>query len=163
MGSKTLPPKSKSAAKPIQLSYNEILQILPQKPPFVMLDHVDELQKNKIRASQTLKLEGLFFQPHYREQVQSLCAYEMIIAEAMGQAGIIFVKYFMDKLMKNIRIYLGAIDVCFCKNISETKKELIIEVLPVKVISEAAILSAKTYEQRKIIAEGQMSFFISGQ
>lgn len=159
----TLSPQK--TVKSIQLSFDEILQILPQRPPFVMLDRVYKLKKGKyITASKTLKIEELLFMNQKKNEepskTQKLRVPEMVVAEAMGQAGIILFKCTADLLNQDVMIYLGGVNVRFFKY-ALVGDQLDIKVTPIKIMPYAAILYARTQVRKKVVAEGEMSFSLS--
>ena len=152
---------SQKSAKSIQLSFDEILKILPQKPPFVMVDRVIELIKGErivaIKNSNLSELRLL----KYEKDISRNCQFpDIMVSEAMGQAGIIFFKNSIGKMMQDPMIYLGSIDIRFSAHVF-ISNQLTTVVAPIKLIPKAAILHAKTYLNRKLVAEGEMSLSVS--
>ena len=151
---------SQKTVKPIQLSYDEILEILPQRPPFIFVDHVNELVEGKrVIAEKKFSLSELNQFSTFGDNHKGFSfVSETLISESIGQVGIIFFKASIGRLKENLKILLTRIEITFKKQ-TRLGTQLLIEVAPVKITEEASILYARGFLARETIVEGEMSLF----
>ena len=66
------------------MNVKEIMEIIPHRYPFLLLDRVESIEGNKIIAKKNVTMNEYFFQGHYpNEPVMP----GVLIVEAMAQAG----------------------------------------------------------------------------
>ena len=66
------------------MDVKEIMEIIPHRYPFLLLDRVESIEGNKIIAKKNVTMNEYFFQGHYpNEPVMP----GVLIVEAMAQAG----------------------------------------------------------------------------
>jgi 3-hydroxyacyl-[acyl-carrier-protein] dehydratase len=86
-----------------ELGLNEIKQIIPYEIPFVMIDKVISLEKNKIVAIKNVTANEEFFKGHFADFPIMPGA---LIVEGMGQAGTLLARYNIDNhIEKEILAY----------------------------------------------------------
>jgi beta-hydroxyacyl-ACP dehydratase FabZ len=140
---------------PDQLNYEEIVKILPQRYPFLMVDRVIELDPGrKVVAIKNVSFNEEFFSGHFPSQP---IMPGVLIVEAMAQASIILF-YGQDPAAgKKTDYYLGSVKVRFLHPVLPGD-QLTITIEPIKAISGAAIVKAKAEVIGKEVASGEISF-----
>ena len=140
MGPETKTPSQKTS-KPIQLDYNEILQILPQRPPFVLISNIIELVMGKhIIAEKNLCMNDLLnINICNAKTSKMLFVPETFLLETMAQAGLIFFKYSINRPRDEMKIYSSLIDAEYHKKVGLGSR-FIIQAIPEKLITSACIL-----------------------
>jgi len=143
--------------QPAQIKFKDILDILPQKPPFIMIDSVIRLETRKIVAAKRATLGEL---SHFSRfgLFKTKIFPKPLISEAIGQAGIILFKNSICQLKGNLRILLTSIEATYNSNV-EDGQEIIIEVTPIKIVNSACVLNAVAKVGREVVAQGKMSLF----
>lgn len=76
-----------------ELDYNAIKAIIPYEIPFVMIDRVKELKKDKITAVKSVTGNEDFFNGHFSGFPIMPGA---LIVEGIGQAGTLLIRYNLD-------------------------------------------------------------------
>ena len=140
---------------PIQLDFEQIKQIIPQRFPFLMLDRVIELEPG-VRAIGLKNLTGneWFYQGHFPKQAITPGA---MICEAIAQIGIVFFHYTREETIEHDVTYLlGAIKMRFLEPVWPGE-QLRLEVTPVKVMSNAALLTARVMVEGRVVARGEFA------
>ena len=86
-----------------ELDYNAIKSIIPYEYPFVMIDKVKELQKDKIVAIKNVSGNEEFFKGHFAGFPIMPGA---LIFEGVGQAGTLLIRYNLeDHYSKDVLAY----------------------------------------------------------
>jgi len=141
--------------KPI-LEIEDIKRILPQRYPFLMIDRVILLEKDKIVALKNVSVNENYFQGHFPEEK---IMPGVLIIEAIAQAGIVLV----DNIAKSDkrRIYfLGAVSKSrFFKPVIPGD-QLRIEVKLIKFISNIGIIYGEVLVKDKKVAQAEISFSV---
>lgn len=133
----------------------EIQKILPHRFPFVMVDRVLELEPGKkILAIKNVSINEEFFSGHFPERP---IMPGVLIVEAMAQSGIILLYSKAHLENKKISYYLGSVKIRFFHPVLPGD-QLKITVEPLKLISNAGIVSASAYVLDKKVASGEISF-----
>lgn len=134
------------------LDSNAIKQIIPYERPFLMIDRVLSLDKNKIVAIKNTTVNEEFFKGHFAGFPIMPGA---LIIEGMGQAATLLVRYNLENHWeKEVLAY----------KIREAKfsapafpgDQLKYEVALVGQDERGGLLSAKAYVNDKVIAEAQL-------
>jgi len=137
------------------LNYQEIVKILPQRYPFLMIDRVLELEPGKkVVAVKNVSYNEEFFSGHFPGQP---IMPGVLIIEAMAQASIILFYNAKDAAKKNLSYYIGSVKVRFLHPVMPGD-QLKITIEPIKVISGAAIVKAQASVGEKEVAGGEISF-----
>jgi len=137
------------------LNYEDIIKILPQRYPFLMIDRVLELEPGKkVVAVKNVSFNEEFFAGHFPGQP---IMPGVLIIEAMAQASIVL--FYGENLSakKRMNYYLGSVKVRFLHPVLPGD-QLKIVVEPVKVIFGAAIVKAQAFVEEKEVAGGEISF-----
>lgn len=138
------------------LNYEDIVKILPQRYPFLMIDRVLELDPGKrVVALKNVSYNEEFFSGHFPgEPIMP----GVLIIEAMAQASIVL--FYADKeanRAKKTNYYLGSVKVRFFHPVAPGDQlKIIIE--PLKAIPGAAIVKAQALVGDKEVAAGEISF-----
>ena len=137
------------------LNYKEIIKILPQRYPFLMIDRVLELEPGKkVVAVKNVSFNEEFFAGHFPGQP---IMPGVLIIEAMAQASIVLFYGENSSAKKRMSYYLGSVKVRFLHPVFPGD-QLKIVVEPIKVISGAAIVKAQAFVEEKEVAGGEISF-----
>jgi len=137
------------------LNYEEIIKILPQRYPFLMIDRVLELEPGKkVVAVKNVSFNEGFFAGHFPGQP---IMPGVLIIEAMAQASIVLFYGETSPAKKKMNYYLGSVKVRFLHPVLPGD-QLRIVIEPVKVISGAAIVKAQAFVEEKEVAGGEISF-----
>jgi 3-hydroxyacyl-[acyl-carrier-protein] dehydratase len=139
----------------LMLDIQEILGILPQRFPFVLIDRVVELEPGKkVVAVKNVSYNEGYFSGHFPgEPIMP----GVLLIEAMAQAAIIlFYSRNGSASGKDYNYYLGSVKVRFFHPVIPGD-QLQITVEPVKMLSRAAIVSVKATVAGKEVAGGELS------
>ena len=140
------------------LNIEEIQKILPQRPPFLMLDRVLELEPGKkVVAIKNITVNEEFFNGHFPGKP---ILPGVLIIEAMAQAAILlFYKEGAAVTDKKMAYYLGAVKVKFLNPVSPGD-QLKITIEPIKLLSGQGLVSALAQAGDKEVARGEISFSV---
>jgi len=137
------------------LNYEEIIKILPQRYPFLMIDRVLDLEPGKrVVAIKNVSYNEEFFSGHFPGQP---IMPGVLIIEAMAQASIILFCCEKNSSKKQINYYIGSVKIRFLHPVLPGD-QLKIVIEPVKVITGAAIVKAQAFVEDKEVAGGEISF-----
>ena len=144
---------SSDVAVPLQLDFEQIKQIIPQRFPFLMLDRVVEIEPG-VRAVGLKNLTGneWFYQGHFPKKAITPGA---MICEAVAQTGIIFF-HTAQPAQSDVTYLLGSIKIRF-REPAWPGDQLRIEVVPIRLTSRAGILSAEVKVEGRTIAKGEFT------
>ena len=140
---------------PLQLDFEQIKQIIPQRFPFLMLDRVMELEAGvRVVGLKNLTGNEWFYQGHFPARAITPGA---MICEAVAQTGIVFFHYARGAPAADDATYLmGSIKMRFLEPV-RPGEQLRIEVTPVTVMSEAALLTARVTVEGRVAAKGEFA------
>jgi 3-hydroxyacyl-[acyl-carrier-protein] dehydratase len=139
------------------LNIEEIQKILPQKPPFLMIDRVLEIVPQKmVVAIKNVSYNEWFFAGHFpgRPVMPGV-----LIIEAMAQSAIILFSTDRPDSQEGRFYYLGSVKARFLNPVSPGD-QLEIRVEPIKVISGAALVQARARVGDKEVAQAELSFSV---
>lgn len=137
------------------LNIEELLNILPQRFPFLMIDRVIELDPGKrVVAIKNVSVNEQFFSGHFPGLP---IMPGVLIIEAMAQAAIVlfYTKKDLDK-NKKMAYYLGNVKVRFLNPVYPGD-QLRITVVPLKMLSSVAIVQVSAEVLGKEVAKGEIS------
>lgn len=135
------------------LNFEEIKAIIPQRFPFLMLDRVVELIPGKrVVGIKNLTGNEWFYQGHFPARAITPGA---MILEAIAQAGIVFFHTY-GSTADNVTYLLGSAKIRFLKPVLPGS-QLRIEVTPIKLISNAGILSGQVSVDGEVVAKGEFA------
>ncbi|MCK5282657.1 MAG: 3-hydroxyacyl-ACP dehydratase FabZ [Nanoarchaeota archaeon] len=135
-----------------EIDSNAVKQIIPYERPFLMIDRVLSLEKNKIIAIKNTTANEEFFKGHFAGFPIMPGA---LIIEGMGQAATLMIRYNIENhLEKEVLAY----------KIKEAKftlptfpgDQLKYEVVLLGQDERGGLVSAKAFVDDKVVAEAQM-------
>lgn len=139
---------------PSTLDFEEIKSIIPQRFPFLMLDRITELiPGERIVGLKNLTGNEWFYQGHFPTRAITPGA---MILEAIAQTGIIFFHFSTDQDKRTVTHLLGKANIRFMKPVFPGS-QLVIKIVPIKIVANAGILSAEVRVNEKIVARGEFS------
>lgn len=144
---------STDSATVLQLDFEQVLRIIPQRFPFLMLDRIVELEPG-VRAVGLKNLTGneWFYQGHFPKRAVTPGA---MISEAVAQTGIVFFHHSRDRgADEDVTYLLGAIKMRFLEPVWPGE-QLRLEVTPVKMTSTAAMFAARVLVDARVVAKGE--------
>ena len=138
------------------MDIKEIMKILPHRPPFLLIDRVEEIvEGEKIVAIKNVTMNEPFFVGHFpQEPVMP----GVLIVEAMAQAGAVAVLS-MDQF-KGKTAYFGGIDKAKFRRKVVPGDTLRIEVEIIKLKMNAGIGKGTAYVDGKKACEAEITFLI---
>jgi beta-hydroxyacyl-ACP dehydratase FabZ len=140
------------------LNIEEIFKVLPQRFPFIMIDRVAELEPDKrIVAIKNVSFNEEFFSGHFPGKP---IMPGVLIVEAMAQSAIVMLC--SDKpAVKELKLtyYLGSVKVRFLHPVTPGD-QLRITVEPLKIVKNAAIVSARAEVLGREVASGELAFMV---
>lgn len=138
------------------MDIKEIMSIIPHRPPFLLIDRVEEIvEGEKIVAIKNVTMNEPFFVGHYPgEPVMP----GVLIVEAMAQAGTVAILS-MDQF-KGKTPYFGAIDKAKFRKKVVPGDCLKLEVTFTKLRGNAGIGKGIAYVDGKKAAEAELTFMI---
>lgn len=137
------------------MNINEIMEIIPHRYPFLLLDKVESIEGNKIVAKKNVTMNEYFFQGHYpKEPVMP----GVLIVEAMAQAGAVAI--LSRDEFRGKTPYFGGINNAKFRKMVKPGDTLILEVELIKIRSMAGIGKGIAYVDGKKVAEAELTFMI---
>ena len=138
------------------MDIKEIMSIIPHRPPFLLIDRVEEIvEGEKIVAIKNVTMNEPFFVGHYPgEPVMP----GVLIVEAMAQAGAVAILS-MDQFKRKTP-YFGAIDKAKFRKKVVPGDCLKLEVTFTKLRGNAGIGKGIAYVDGKKAAEAELTFMI---
>jgi len=135
-----------------EIDSNAIKQIIPYEAPFLMIDRVLSLDKNKIVAIKNTTANEEFFKGHFAGFPIMPGA---LMMEGMGQAATLLIRYNLEKHWEKE---------CLAYKIKEAKfsaptfpgDQVKYEVALLGQDDRGALMSAKAFVDDKLVAESQM-------
>ena len=141
------------AAPASQLNFEQVLRIIPQRFPFLMLDRVVELEPG-VRAVGVKNLTGneWFYQGHFPKRAVTPGA---MIGEAVAQTGTVLFHQSRDRASDDDVTYLlGAIKLRFLEPVWPGE-QLRLEVTQIKMTSTAAMFGTRVMVEARVVAKGE--------
>jgi len=140
----------------MSMNVQEIMEIIPHRYPFLLLDSVEEIEEGKkVIAKKNVTVNEPFFQGHFPgEPVMP----GVLIIEALAQAGavaLLSLPQFKGKIA-----YFGGIDKAKFRKKVVPGDTLMLEVEIMKVKSVAGIGKAIATVDGKKVAEAELTFMI---
>lgn len=137
------------------MDIKEIMEIIPHRYPFLLIDKVESFEENKIVAIKNVTMNEYFFQGHF--PVEPVMPGVLII-EALAQAGA--VALLSREEFKGKIAYFGGI------NNAKFRKKVIpgdtlrLEVELTKIRSMAGVGKGIAYVDGKKVAEAELTFMV---
>lgn len=140
------------------LDIKEIMEIIPQRAPFLMIDRVEELESGKsCVAYKNVCINEWYFQGHFPgEPIMP----GVLIVEALAQTGAVAILSLPENKGKNA--LFGGIDKLRFKNKVVPGDVLKLEVEIIKQKGPVGVGSAIATVNGKVAAKGELTFAIVG-
>ena len=138
------------------LTIKEIMEIIPHRPPFLLVDRIDEFEPGKHAVGRKcVSMNEPFFVGHFPgEPVMP----GVLVMEALAQVGAVICLSLEQN--KGKTAYFGGVSKARFRNKVVPGDVLTLEVDIVKCKGPVGVGMAKAYEGDKIFAEGEITFMI---
>ena len=145
---------SERTEAPKQLNINEILNLLPHRYPFVLVDKVLEVQAGEsITGLKNVTINEPFFQGHFpREPVMP----GVLILESLAQVGAIMAYLTMKNEEKGKLVYFAGLDGVRFRQKVVPGDQLILKVKTIKKKMGIWTLEGKAFVDDKLAAEAKL-------
>lgn len=139
------------------LNIEQVEKILPQRYPFLLIDRVESLSKERVIALKNVTINEPFFSGHFPGRP---IMPGVLIIEAIAQASIILFSGSSDlEVNQKMSYYIGSVKIRFLNPVFPGD-QLRITVEPLKMLSSSAIVSVKAMVLDKEIAKGEISLSV---
>jgi predicted hotdog family 3-hydroxylacyl-ACP dehydratase len=134
-------------------SLDEILGLIPQKPPVVMIDRLLYIDKEKTVAGLLIREDNVFcFDGKFREAG---------LIESIAQTAAVSVGYQYNKAGKKAPVgYIGSINRLQIHILPAVNTLLTIEIINEYEVLDFSIIRGKVYDNDTIFAECEMKIFL---
>ncbi len=138
------------------LSSKEIMEIIPHRPPFLLVDQIEELEPGKHAVGKKcVSMNEPYFIGHFPgEPVMP----GVLVVEALAQVGAVICLSLPEN--KGKKVYFGGINRVRFRNKVVPGDVLTLDVEITKRKGPLGIGMAKAYDKDKVFAEGEISFMI---
>ena len=137
------------------MDIKEIMEIIPHRYPFLLIDKVEELENNKIVAIKNVTMNEYFFQGHFpTEPVMP----GVLIIEALAQTGAVALRK-RDEIKGKIAYFGGINNAKFRKKVVPGDT-LRLEVELTKIRGVAGIGKGIAYVDGKKVCEAELTFMV---
>lgn len=137
------------------MDIKEIMEIIPHRYPFLLIDKVESIEENKIVAKKNVTMNENFFQGHFpQEPVMP----GVLIIEALAQAGA--VSLLAKDEFKGKIAYFGGIDKAKFRRKVVPGDTLTLEVELIKMRSKVGVAKGVAYVEGKKAAEAELTFIV---
>lgn len=138
------------------LTIKEIMEIIPHRPPFLLVDRIDELEPGKHAVGRKcVSMNEPFFVGHFPgEPVMP----GVLVMEALAQVGAVICLSLEQN--KGKTAYFGGVSKARFRNKVVPGDVLTLEVDIVKCKGPVGVGMARAYDGDKVFAEGEITFMI---
>lgn len=136
------------------IDIKRILEVLPHRYPFLMIDRILELEKGKrLLALKNVTINENFFQGHFpAEPVMP----GVLILEGMAQAGAILAYLTMEEMIGNKLVYFAGLDGVRFRQKVVPGDQLRLEAVVNKQKQKLWKIDAKAFVEEKLVCEAQL-------
>ncbi len=136
------------------LDIQEIMELLPHRYPFIMIDRILELTPGeKVVALKNVTINEPFFQGHFPENP---IMPGVLIIEAMGQAGAVLAAKSLDRGPHGPLIYFMGMDKVKFRKPVTPGDQLIFEMEFLKQRRNVFKMSGTAYVDEKVVAQAEL-------
>lgn len=136
------------------LDIKEIMELLPHRYPFIMIDRILELTPGeKIVALKNVTINEPFFQGHFPENP---IMPGVLIIEAMGQAGAVLAAKSLDREPHGSLIYFMGMDKVKFRKPVTPGDQLIFEMKFIKQRRNVFKMSGTAYVDKKVVVQAEL-------
>jgi 3-hydroxyacyl-[acyl-carrier-protein] dehydratase len=146
----------------MQLDFEEIQKLIPQRFPFIMIDRVLEIEPGKhVIAVKNISGNDMVFLGHFPEKAIMPGA---LIIEAIAQTAIILFATHNkgDNTGRKLLYYFGSVKARFLHP-AVPGDQLKIKVVNVKTLPTSAFVSGEAFVDDKKIAEAELVFSVKNE
>lgn len=138
------------------LTSKEIMEIIPHRPPFLLVDRIDELEPGKHAIGRKcVSMNEPYFVGHFPgEPVMP----GVLVMEALAQVGAVICLSLEQN--KGKTVYFGGVNKARFRNKVIPGDVLTLEVEITKCKGPLGVGMAKAYDGKKIFAEGEITFMV---
>ena len=138
------------------LTSKEIMEIIPHRPPFLLVDRIDELEPGKHAIGRKcVSMNEPYFVGHFPgEPVMP----GVLVMEALAQVGAVICLSLEQN--KGKTVYFGGVNKARFRNKVIPGDVLTLEVEIIKRKGPLGVGMAKAYDGSKIFAEGEITFMV---
>ncbi|MBQ6738019.1 MAG: 3-hydroxyacyl-ACP dehydratase FabZ [Synergistaceae bacterium] len=141
-----------------ELDINEIMKLLKQRPPFLLVDRVTDYDDTHVTGYKNVTINETFFQGHFPGQPVMP---GVLILESMGQVASIMVGLKLGKEQENkIAFFAGADKIRFRKPVRPGDK-LVTKAELLKARGTSGKAKVTGYVDDEVVAEGEFLFILA--
>ncbi len=142
-------------SKEICMNIQQIMEFLPHRYPFLLIDRVIELEDRKrIVALKNVTYNEPFFMGHFPG---APVMPGVLMVEAMAQAGGILLFNSLEDKESQLAVLLG-VDKCRFRKLVRPGDQLVIEVNVMRLRSRVGKMASKTLVDGELAAEAEITF-----
>ena len=135
------------------LPADNILSLIPQRPPFVMVSKLLSVDGNRTRSSFCIEENNVF--------VKNNLFLEAGLLENMAQTAALGIGYEAMKANKPVAVgYIGSVKDLEIFSLPKVKDELITETTIENKILNVTVISAKVWHNENLLAQCEMKVFM---
>ncbi|MDR0660427.1 MAG: hydroxymyristoyl-ACP dehydratase [Prevotellaceae bacterium] len=135
------------------LKREEILQLIPQRPPMVMVDKFHGVNGDFSYSGLTIQPENIFCQTGYFAEVG--------LIEHIAQSAAARVGYIYTQKGESVPLgFIGSVDKFKLHKLPQVGNELYTEIQVMQEIGDITLISAKTRVAEELVAECKMKIFL---
>ena len=146
--------KPETSGNGISIDIKGILDILPHRYPFVMVDRILEYEEGKyITGLKNVTLNEPFFQGHFPgEPVMP----GVLILEGMAQVGAILAYKSIEGTIGSKLVYFAGLDGVRFRKVVQPGDQVIFKLEIIKLRSKLSKMSGKAYVDEQLVAEAEL-------
>ncbi len=138
------------------LDINQIMEILPHRAPFLLIDRIDELEPGKRAVGcKAVSYNEPYFQGHFPEKPVMP---GVLICEALAQVGAVAI--LSQEEFKGKIAFFGGIKKARFRQQAVPGDVLRLETEIIKVKGPAGVGKAVAYKDDKVCVEAELTFFV---
>ncbi|HOV10579.1 MAG TPA: hydroxymyristoyl-ACP dehydratase [Bacteroidales bacterium] len=132
---------------------NDVLKLIPQRPPIVMVDKLISAADKKTLSGLKITPENIF--------VEDNCLQEPGIIENIAQSAALGVGYLCQSKNEKIPIgFIGAVSNLKIFSLPKVNTEITTEIQVEYEVMEATLISSKVFCNEQLLAQAEMKIFL---